>query len=368
VQDYPEDLTDAQSDVVGWIMSYLRDYADCSDDVEPDHLLKYEREVTEKLGELEQLGLAVFAGGYKAKQVFENGTSYWMPITVVLVARKGDPRIKRDADGSEFIKGVIPRKRGGGEPSEDAERKDADGNDGKETELQRVSASVAALGAELREFRKAMANGAAGFGQGLPGGNWTGGLGAPAALKSCAEPAPALQFRQAGRMYDVVFGGGAVFHINNTVGAKYLDYLLHHPNVEISAFDLEVAIRPEKSEVRSANSAQQRVDARAKREAAAELAELQAELEAAEGSGAPETVDRLKEEIGRVQQVIGDESLLNGDTGERARNNVRKAIGKVVDALRKGTKEEKAFAAHIDQFVSLGYKIRYNQPGGHVWQ
>ncbi len=177
----------------------------------------------------------------------------------------------------------------------------------------------------------------------------------------------AFVFRKAGSVWDVVFDGGSLFHIDDGFGAKYLDYLLHRPNEVINAFDLEKAIRPAKGNARAKDSAQTAVDQQTKREAKEELPHLEAELETAEGEGDTAKVERLRGEIAKVKCVIGNENLLNGDAGERARDNVRKAINKVVQKMRKGSKEEQAFGQHIGQFVSLGYEVCYNQPNENSW-
>ena len=78
-------------------------------------------------------------------------------------------------------------------------------------------------------------------------------------------------FRQAGSICQVVFEESPVFHIENTLGAKYLDYLLHHPNRPVSTFDLEVPITPEKGAARLRNSLQRESDPQALREYRQEL-------------------------------------------------------------------------------------------------
>jgi hypothetical protein len=109
-QDYPERLTAEQSDIVASILDWVRDYGDCHDDTEPGDLMKYEREVSEKLDGLHRLGLAVFAGSYTARMACGDGKSMAWPITVVLVVPVGDARIKRDADGNQYINGAIPKR------------------------------------------------------------------------------------------------------------------------------------------------------------------------------------------------------------------------------------------------------------------
>jgi hypothetical protein len=40
----------------------------------------------------------------------------------------------------------------------------------------------------------------------------------------------AYVFRRTRRHWEVIFAGGRVFRLRNTLGARYLDYLLHAPN------------------------------------------------------------------------------------------------------------------------------------------
>ena len=180
-------------------------------------------------------------------------------------------------------------------------------------------------------------------------------------------PAARNLFMKAGSVWRVVFDGCPEFHIEDTLGAKYLDYLMHQPNQPIRAFALEQEIRPEKAEVREGNSIQKTVDAQTKREARQELVVLNEELEEAEADGHEGKAERLRGEIAMIQSVAGNESLLGGDTGERARDNVRKAINKVIAKLRKGSKGEQAVGVHLQRFVSPGYEVEDNQPESVRW-
>jgi hypothetical protein len=83
----------------------------------------------------------------------------------------------------------------------------------------------------------------------------------------------------------VVFDGGEPFYLPDTLGAPYLDYLLHRPNEPISAFDLEVAVWPEKGEVRARNSIQPESDAGALAQYREELRQLQAKRKELEAAG-----------------------------------------------------------------------------------
>lgn len=187
-----------------------------------------------------------------------------------------------------------------------------------------------------------------------------------ATAAGAAELPPTNQFIRQGKLWKVVFNGGAPFYLRDTLGARYLDYLLRHPNEPISAFDLEVAVTPEKGEARSRNSVQPESDPRAKREYQRALQRSQAKREAAQAAGDREEVERLDHEIGALRSALG-EGRGADDTGERARNNVRHALAALQAALSKGGQEEKEFAAHLHGSLSTGYDCLYSQPEGRVW-
>lgn len=184
--------------------------------------------------------------------------------------------------------------------------------------------------------------------------------------RSLAVATARFVFRKNGRHWGVVFDGGAEFSLENTLGARYLDYLLHHPNEPISAYDLEVAIQPEKASVRPKDSIQTKLDPDAVRQYLRELSRLRSQREGADKDGDLGEVDRLDGEIDALEQALkgGNES---GDAGERARGNVGKAIAAVRRKLKQGGKSEKAFADHIDRFVDTGYQCMYHQEGDDTW-
>jgi hypothetical protein len=173
-------------------------------------------------------------------------------------------------------------------------------------------------------------------------------------------------FRRAGSHWDVVFEGGDVFHLDDTLGAKYLDYLLHHPNAVISALDLELVITPEKANARTGSSRQQRLDAQAAREMLRELTALRAKHEelvaanrAVEAAGAQSDVEEIEKELSGGKNLVDDR--------ERARGNVSKAIAAVRRKLRRGDVKEKAFGEYLDRFVSTGHECQYICPGQERW-
>ena len=173
-------------------------------------------------------------------------------------------------------------------------------------------------------------------------------------------------FLWTGRDWEVVFDGGKAFHLPSTLGARYLDYLLHHPNEPIPAFDLEVAITPEKGQARSKDSIQAESDPQARREYEAALRELRANRKRAQEAGEREEVARLDSEIKALKSALEQDGG-TADTGERARLNVHKAVRVVMRQLRRGGRQEEAFANHVEERLSLGYECLYSHPEGKVW-
>ena len=174
---------------------------------------------------------------------------------------------------------------------------------------------------------------------------------------------PAYVFRKRGRHWEVVCGGGRAFRLRNTLGARYLDYLLHEPNEPIRAFDLEVEVQPEKGEARVRDSFQPESDAHALREYRQELRRLQ--METAQAAGEPEEVARLEGEMEALESALKGADA--ADTGERAFDNVRKALRVVLEQLRRGGPEEQAFAEHLRTHLSIGFECLYSQPEGRIW-
>ena len=173
-------------------------------------------------------------------------------------------------------------------------------------------------------------------------------------------------FRRNGRHWGVVFDGSAEFPVEDMLGVKYLDYLLHRANEPISAYDLEVAIQPDRATVRTKDSIQKKADPDAVRQYLRELNRLRSQREQAEKDGDLGQVDRLDRDIEALEAALkgGDES---GDAGERARGNVSKAIAAVKRKLKRGGKAEQAFGEHIERFVDTGYQCMYNQEAGNMW-
>ena len=178
---------------------------------------------------------------------------------------------------------------------------------------------------------------------------------------------PAYVFRWTGRDWEVVFGGGRAFHLPNVLGARYANYLLHRPNGPISAFDLEVAVSPEKGEARVRNSVQPTSDARALGEYRAELLRLQAKRKELEAAGDADGLEGLDNEVASLEAALtGSDGA--ADTGKRAFDNVRKAVGVLRKHLSQGGPEQRAFEEHLRSQLSIGHECIYSAAEGRVWE
>lgn len=175
----------------------------------------------------------------------------------------------------------------------------------------------------------------------------------------------ARSFVRCGHYWKVMFDGREL-SLPDSLGARYLDHLLHRPNHAIAAFDLERTVTPEKASARAVNSRDAGNDGRTVREWLRELDRLRGERDEAAESGDHGRAERIEGDIAALETQLKRERRSH-DTGERARNNVRKAIGAVVRALQRGEPAQKAFAAHVAQFVDTGYSCIYHQPPGAEW-
>jgi hypothetical protein len=176
------------------------------------------------------------------------------------------------------------------------------------------------------------------------------------------------KFSRKGSVYVVRYDGMPKFHMPTTDGTNYLDQLLHRENESFRATELERLVKPDKAGARSVNSIQRALDVQALRELRSELLELERELAEAESAGRAEEAARLEAQVAKMKQCLLANAQLDGDSGERARNNVRKAIGRSIARLRKGGPAEQAFARHLTESLSLGYEVMYVQPLGKVWE
>jgi hypothetical protein len=189
-------------------------------------------------------------------------------------------------------------------------------------------------------------------------------LATPPAMKG-ANGTRRRSFARCGDHWKVLFDGHEL-HLVNLLGARYLDHLLHRPNQHIAAFDLERAIVPEKASARALNSRDVSGHGEGMRRCLRELGHLRAERDEATERGDCGGAERLDGDISMLEGQLKD-GRRTDDTGERARNNVRKAIGAVLRGLHRGDAAQKLLAFHLGGFVDTGYACMYHQPPGAEW-
>ena len=172
-------------------------------------------------------------------------------------------------------------------------------------------------------------------------------------------------FVRYGDHWKVIFDGHEL-HLADSLGARYLDQLLHRSNQPIAAFDLERAIVPEKAAARAINSSDAPGHGEGLRQCLRELGLLRSERDDATERGDGGGAERIDGDITMLEAQL-KQGRRTHDTGERARNNVRKAIGAVLRGLHRGDAAQKTLAFHLGRFVDTGYACMYHQPPGAEW-
>jgi hypothetical protein len=172
-------------------------------------------------------------------------------------------------------------------------------------------------------------------------------------------------FSRCGEHWKIIFDGREL-HLAQSLGAQYLDHLLHRPNQPIAAFDLERAIVPEKASARANNSRHAAETGETIRRCLRELTRLRAERDQTTELADYGRGERAEEHITMLEAQLKQGPRIH-DTGERGRNNVRKAIATVVRRLHRGDASQKRLAVHLGQYVDTGYACVYHQPPGAEW-
>jgi hypothetical protein len=180
-----------------------------------------------------------------------------------------------------------------------------------------------------------------------------------------AHGAAGRSFARCGDHWKILFDGYEL-HLADSLGARYLEHLLHRSNQPIAAFDLERAIVPEKALARAINSSDASGNGEGLRRCLRELGLLRAERDDATERGDSGGAERLDGDITLLEAQL-KQGRRTHDTGERARNNVRKAIGAVLRGLHRGDAAQKLLAFHLGRFVDTGYACMYHQPPGAEW-
>ena len=200
---------------------------------------------------------------------------------------------------------------------------------------------------------------AAACGEAVGGGQRSGD--GPLAAPGPGGAGAAYVFAWTGRDWKVVFAGGRPFFLPDTRGTRYLDYLLHHPNVPISAFDLDGAVNPERVEARCRHSIQPESDARACAQYREALRALRSQRGKAESMGDREALEDIDGQIQALEHALGGSSM--PDAGERAYDTVRHAIRYLTEHLR-GSPEETQFAEHLRTTSERRIRVPLYAAGG----
>ena len=173
-------------------------------------------------------------------------------------------------------------------------------------------------------------------------------------------------FRKKGDFWEVIFNGGQPFYLADTLGARYLDYLLHHPNVTNTAFKLEVLVTPEKGEARAIESVQPESDPPAKRQYREALRIKQSERRLAKKAGDEARVRQLDPDIKKLNALLNNRGGM-ADTGEGRSTTCAK---RCASSWSKRGKEGRGagVCGTLRTHLSIGFKCLYTQGQGQVWR
>lgn len=149
------------------------------------------------------------------------------------------------------------------------------------------------------------------------------------------------------------------------LGALYLKHLLHHPGAVIHALDLESMVDARKAFRSRKNNSKGSEKDEASR-LISEKKRLITEAEVMREQGRMIEANETDSDIEKIEEAIRGALRNTTDDGERARNNVRKAIDAAFRALARFP-HSKHFLSHLKQHLSRGYELQYNPPQGVTW-
>ena len=176
-------------------------------------------------------------------------------------------------------------------------------------------------------------------------------------------------FQQEGEKWKVIFEGTPPFYINDTLGSRYIHYLLHHPGEPVSALELEVEINPEKEAIRTKETVVKKHDAQGMIAYAKECRRLRSESVVAREEGREMEAAELDTQVKELVRIINNEDkAIFNDSGQKARQNVSCAIRAVEKKLRKMTDSAaQSFSQHLSAHLSKGIKLSYISSDKIIW-
>ncbi|QHI70492.1 hypothetical protein [Tichowtungia aerotolerans] len=194
------------------------------------------------------------------------------------------------------------------------------------------------------------------------------GLAAPV-VSSASDNGIRYLFRKEGDSWKVVFEGAPPFSINDNLGPRYINYLLHHPGETIPALELEVEINPAKESIRTKETVVKKHDAQAMVDYAKECRRLRSESVIAREEGRVMEAAELEEQVEKLVRIINNEDkAVFTDSGQKARQNVGCAIRAVEKKLQKMEEPSaQSFGRHLSSHLSKGIKLSYFPPDKIIW-
>ncbi len=112
INDFPDVLTEYQAELIGFVLDYLKDYADIQSDIYPSEQIRMMQEVKLKLDELKHLGISTFVGQFSQQVTMPNQPDkpFNRTISVIRLLPSGAKQILIAADRTAFSFGVIPKR------------------------------------------------------------------------------------------------------------------------------------------------------------------------------------------------------------------------------------------------------------------
>jgi transcriptional regulator with XRE-family HTH domain len=112
MNDFPDNLTDAQAELIGYVLDYLKDYADIQSDIYPSERIRMMQQVKTRLDELKQSGISAFVGQFDQNMVTSNQPDkpFKWTVAVLRLLPVGAKEILIAGDGTVFSLAVIPKR------------------------------------------------------------------------------------------------------------------------------------------------------------------------------------------------------------------------------------------------------------------
>ncbi|MDF3129455.1 hypothetical protein P0Y35_09645 [Kiritimatiellaeota bacterium B1221] len=183
----------------------------------------------------------------------------------------------------------------------------------------------------------------------------------------CEEEAPEFSYRKSGAVWEVIYEGSTPFHIKDSMGSKYVDWLLHHPGKTIPCLELEQMIQKEKEGLRSGYNRDTNMDGAGKSGVRKRLRELTMERAKLESEGREAELKELDAEVQEIENALKGANRSNDD-GNRARDSVRKAIDRLYKNLNKTGAIEKSFSSYLKSKINAGYDIMFIRDSKVTWK